>query len=308
MRRTAAISATRSARIRSTTTITRRARRSGTRSPCRCSRRRTGAARACIRAAISKASCAPPRKTNGSRRTASSTGRTSTPTTAASCSASSSTISSRARTPAGASSRACSCRCAIRARRSSSAHENEWPIARTQVDEALSRTPADFSLAETSLTGEARVTFDALGDGVTFLTPPLDSRDRDHRPGRGEAVRVVIDHATPTCSWSCACSPPDMKEVVFLGAIDPHTPIAQGWLRASHRKLDPKLTTALPALSHPRREAAADARRAGRARHRAVADLDRGAGRLSRRAHRARQGLRIRRRHRRRGSRTSRTS
>ena len=33
-----------------------------------------------------------------------------------------------------------------------------------------------------------------------------------------------------------------MKEVVFQGALDPHTPIAQGWLRASHRKLDPKLT------------------------------------------------------------------
>jgi predicted acyl esterase len=33
-----------------------------------------------------------------------------------------------------------------------------------------------------------------------------------------------------------------MKEVVFQGALDPHTPIAQGWLRASHRKLDPALT------------------------------------------------------------------
>jgi predicted acyl esterase len=33
-----------------------------------------------------------------------------------------------------------------------------------------------------------------------------------------------------------------MKEIVFQGAIDPHTPIAQGWLRASHRKLDKRLT------------------------------------------------------------------
>ncbi|GAI25438.1 unnamed protein product, partial [marine sediment metagenome] len=30
------------------------------------------------------------------------------------------------------------------------------------------------------------------------------------------------------------------KEVVFQGALDPHTPVGQGWLRASHRKLDPK--------------------------------------------------------------------
>ena len=34
----------------------------------------------------------------------------------------------------------------------------------------------------------------------------------------------------------------DMKEIVFMGAIDPHTPIGQGWLRASHRKLDKELT------------------------------------------------------------------
>ena len=35
---------------------------------------------------------------------------------------------------------------------------------------------------------------------------------------------------------------PDLKEVVFQGAVDPHTPVAQGWLRASHRKLDTELT------------------------------------------------------------------
>jgi len=35
---------------------------------------------------------------------------------------------------------------------------------------------------------------------------------------------------------------PQGREVVFQGALDPHTPIAQGWLRASHRKLDEKLT------------------------------------------------------------------
>ena len=35
---------------------------------------------------------------------------------------------------------------------------------------------------------------------------------------------------------------PDFKEVVFQGAIDPHTPVGQGWLRASHRALDKKLS------------------------------------------------------------------
>ncbi len=31
---------------------------------------------------------------------------------------------------------------------------------------------------------------------------------------------------------------PAGKEVTFIGANDPRTPIANGWLRASHRKLD----------------------------------------------------------------------
>ena len=35
---------------------------------------------------------------------------------------------------------------------------------------------------------------------------------------------------------------PPGKEVVSQGALDPHTPIGQGWLRASHRKLDPQLS------------------------------------------------------------------
>ena len=31
---------------------------------------------------------------------------------------------------------------------------------------------------------------------------------------------------------------PDGEEVVFQAAQDPHSPIAHGWLRASHRALD----------------------------------------------------------------------
>jgi predicted acyl esterase len=48
---------------------------------------------------------------------------------------------------------------------------------------------------------------------------------------------------------------PDLREVVFPGALDPHTPIAQGWLRASHRKLDKKLTRPYrPYHTHDRKQ------------------------------------------------------
>ena len=33
---------------------------------------------------------------------------------------------------------------------------------------------------------------------------------------------------------------PAGKEVVFIGSNDPRTPVGLGWLRASHRKLDPQ--------------------------------------------------------------------
>ena len=36
---------------------------------------------------------------------------------------------------------------------------------------------------------------------------------------------------------------PDAHEVTFRGALDSRAPVAQGWLRASHRKLDPERST-----------------------------------------------------------------
>jgi predicted acyl esterase len=35
---------------------------------------------------------------------------------------------------------------------------------------------------------------------------------------------------------------PQGEEVLFAGTLDPHTPVGQGWLRASHRKLDEQMS------------------------------------------------------------------
>jgi len=120
-------------------------------------------------------------------------------------------------------------------------HENEWPIARTQWTK-LYLNSADFSLTETSLTGEAKVTFDALGEGVTFMTPPLKAETEITGP---VAAKLFVSSSTSDADLFLVLRvfSADLKEIVFQGAIDPHTPIAQGWLRASHRKLDPKLST-----------------------------------------------------------------
>ena len=59
---------------------------------------------------------------------------------------------------------------------------------------------------------------------------------------------------------------PDGSEVLFRGQPDPKSPLSQGWLRASHRKLDAGAVGAMAPLPHPRRGTAADPGRGLRAR------------------------------------------
>ena len=81
-----------------------------------------------------------------------------------------------------------------------------------------------------------------MGAGVTFMSPPLDKETEITGPS---AARLFVSSSTTDADLFVVLRvfAPDGKEVVFQGAIDPHTPIGQGWLRASHRKLDPKPST-----------------------------------------------------------------
>jgi predicted acyl esterase len=80
-----------------------------------------------------------------------------------------------------------------------------------------------------------------MGDGVTFLTPPLEKETEITGPS---ALKLFISSSTTDADLFVVLRvfSPDLREVVFQGAIDPHTPVGQGWLRASHRKLDKKLS------------------------------------------------------------------
>ena len=89
--------------------------------------------------------------------------------------------------------------------------------------------------------GGAKLSFAAMGDGLTFLTPALTQETEITGPS---ALKLFASSSTPDADFFIVLRvfTGDLKEVVFQGAIDPHTPIAQGWLRASHRKLDKKLS------------------------------------------------------------------
>jgi predicted acyl esterase len=118
--------------------------------------------------------------------------------------------------------------------------EREWPLARTQWTK-LYLNPADQTLARAPLARNGSVSYRGLGDGVTFLTPPLDRETEITGP---IAAKLWVSSETTDADLFLIVRvlTPNLAEVVFQGALDPHTPIAQGWLRASHRKLDPKLT------------------------------------------------------------------
>ncbi len=118
-------------------------------------------------------------------------------------------------------------------------HENEWPIARTRWTRL--HPHADGTLSRDPPTNNEPVTFDALGDGLTFLSAPVESETEITGP---LAARLHVSSSTADADLFLVFRvfTPDLREVVFMGAIDPHTPVAQGWLRASHRKLDPALS------------------------------------------------------------------
>ncbi len=119
-------------------------------------------------------------------------------------------------------------------------HENEWPLLRTRWTK-LYLNPADHSLIARPLERESSASYRGLGDGVTFLTQPLAAETEITGP---IAAKLFVSSETTDADLFLVVRvfTPNLKEVTFQGALDPHTPIAQGWLRASHRKLNPTLT------------------------------------------------------------------
>ena len=119
--------------------------------------------------------------------------------------------------------------------------ESEWPLARTRWTR-LYLNPADRSLSWEPVRARGSVNYEMLGDGITFTTPPLAQEMEITGP---VASKMFVSSSTTDADLFLVLRvfAPDGKEVVFQGALDPHTPIGQGWLRASHRKLDPKLGT-----------------------------------------------------------------
>lgn len=117
--------------------------------------------------------------------------------------------------------------------------EDAWPIPRT-IWTAMYLHP-DLTLSTEPPTAATALEFEALGNGLTFRSRPLESYTEFTGP---MAAKLWVSSSTVDADLFLVFRvfDPDGGEVTFQGALDPKAPVAQGWLRASHRRLDPELS------------------------------------------------------------------
>ena len=115
--------------------------------------------------------------------------------------------------------------------------ENEWPLKRTQWTKYFMHPDGGFGPDMSK--AEAKLSYDTANDGLIFGTPPLTKPLEITGP---IAAKLWVSSETTDADLFLALRlfDPQGKEVTFIGANDPRVPIGLGWLRASHRKLDPK--------------------------------------------------------------------
>jgi hypothetical protein len=118
--------------------------------------------------------------------------------------------------------------------------EHEWPLARTQWTKHFLSLP-DLALTTSPIADDAATEYDAAGDGLTFSLPAADEELEVTGPLAAKLF-VSADTVDTDLFLVLRLFDPAGDEVTFPGSTDPNTPIANGWLRASHRRLDPEKT------------------------------------------------------------------
>ena len=118
--------------------------------------------------------------------------------------------------------------------------EQEWPIQRTAWTKYYLDTNS-LSLSAAGAGTAGKLTFDALGEGLTFWTAPLEKEMEITGP---LASSLFISSSTKDADVFLVLRvvSPAGEEVTFISADDQKGLVATGWLRASHRKLDTKRT------------------------------------------------------------------
>ncbi len=118
--------------------------------------------------------------------------------------------------------------------------ENEWPLARTEWTR-FAMDASSNGLGVDPIT-EAKVSYQAMKEAVTFRTLPFEETTEITGP---VMANLWVSSSTSDMDIFATLQlfDPEGEEVTVEGTSDPAAAIAQGWLRATHRKLDESMST-----------------------------------------------------------------
>jgi predicted acyl esterase len=119
--------------------------------------------------------------------------------------------------------------------------ENEWPIGRT-VWTKLYLDPKGMTFAQSPVSTASKASYEAFGKHIAFTSSPFEKETEITGP---VMANLWVSSSTEDMDIFATLQlfSPEGKEVTWEGASEPAVPFSQGWLRVSHRKLDPILNT-----------------------------------------------------------------
>lgn len=119
--------------------------------------------------------------------------------------------------------------------------EATWPLAGTQWTKYfLDANGMTLSPAQPSQDGLSE--YQAMGDGLTFTTAPFQTDAEFTGPVKAK-LWVRSSTADMDIFAAVRLLRPDGTDVPYIGPGNQAVPATLGWLRVSHRELDPKKTT-----------------------------------------------------------------
>lgn len=119
--------------------------------------------------------------------------------------------------------------------------DTAWPLTGTSWMR-LYLDARDKTMSREAPAAGAELSYSAIGEGVTFDLPRLD---RDIEFAGPIKTKLFVSSSTDDMDIfaTLRAFDPQGNEVTFFSAVEPKAPVSQGWLRVSHRKLDPERTT-----------------------------------------------------------------
>jgi predicted acyl esterase len=122
-------------------------------------------------------------------------------------------------------------------------NETAWPLRGTQW-ERYYLDASNGSMSPAGVGGApAEKSYPGLGDGVTFTTEPFAQEVEFTGP---IGLKLWVSSSTTDMDIFAAVRliDPQGRDVTFIGNSDPNVPLGLGYLRVSHRAIDPAKSTA----------------------------------------------------------------